>query len=44
MTPHYIAIKSDRTVEQALEKVRKRGADSETINVLYIVDEKWHMQ
>lgn len=44
MTPHYVAIKSDRTVEQALEKVRKRGADSETINVLYIVDEKRHMQ
>jgi len=44
MTPHYIAIKSDRTVAQALEKVRKRGADSETINVLYIVDEKRHMQ
>ena len=44
MTPHYIAIKSDRTVKDALDKVRRRGADSETINVLYIVDSKRHMQ
>ena len=39
MTPDFIAIKSDWTVSQVLDDVRMRGRDSETLNVLYVVDD-----
>ena len=39
MTPDFIAIKSDWTVHQVLDDVRMRGRDSETLNVLYVVDD-----
>ncbi len=39
MTPDFIAIKSDWTVQQVLDDVRTRGRDSETLNVLYVVDD-----
>lgn len=38
MTPDYIAIKMDWTVKQVLDYVREKGHDSETINVIYAVD------
>ncbi|MEA3447696.1 MAG: magnesium transporter [Bacteroidota bacterium] len=40
MTPEFVAIKPDYTVAQALEHIRKNGLDSETLNVIYVVDEK----
>lgn len=39
MTPDFIAIKMDWTVKQVLDYVRKKGKDSETINVIYAVDD-----
>jgi magnesium transporter len=39
MTPHYIAVKEDWTVQQVLEYVREHGQDSETLNVIYVVDD-----
>jgi magnesium transporter len=39
MTPDYIAIREDWTVQQVLDYVRTHGQDSETLNVLYVVDE-----
>ena len=39
MTPDFVAIKSDWTVQQVLDDVRARGRDSETINVLYVLDD-----
>ena len=39
MTPEYVAVKPYNTVEQALETIRKFGRDSETLNVIYIVDD-----
>ncbi len=39
MTPHYIAVREQWTVEQVLEYVRQHGQDSETLNVVYVVDE-----
>ena len=39
MTPDFIAIKADWTVQQVLDDVRMRGRDSETLNVLYVVDD-----
>lgn len=40
MTPKYVRIKSDWTVERALDHIRKWGRRAETINVIYVVDEK----
>lgn len=40
MTPDYIAITEDLTVEDVLANIRKYGKDSETLNVIYIIDEK----
>ncbi len=39
MTPHYIAVREDWTVQQVLEYVREHGQDSETLNVIYVVDD-----
>ena len=39
MTPEYVAIKPYFTVQQTLEHIRKFGHDSETLNVVYIVDD-----
>jgi magnesium transporter len=40
MTPHYIAVREDWTVQQVMDFVREHGQDSETLNVIYVVDEK----
>lgn len=40
MTPDYIAVKDDWTVQQVLDHVRQAGKDSETINILYVVDDR----
>jgi magnesium transporter len=39
MTPHYVAVREDWTVRQVLDYVRQHGQDSETLNVIYVVDE-----
>lgn len=38
MTPDYIAVKKEWTVQQVLNYLRKYGHDSETINEIYVVD------
>jgi len=43
MTPEYVAVKPHFTVQQALEHIRKFGRDSETLNVIYIVDVNWKL-
>lgn len=40
MTPDYIAIKMDWTVQRVLEYIRKNGHDSETLNVIYAIDDE----
>jgi len=40
MTPDYIAVKQDWTVSETLDYIRKNGADSETLNVIYVVDSR----
>jgi len=40
MTPDYIAVKQDWSVSDTLEFIRKNGEDSETLNVIYVVDDK----
>lgn len=38
MTPDYVAIREDWTIDEVLEHVRRYGRDSETLNVLYVTD------
>src|SRR5215510_4893219 len=39
MTPHYIAVRPRWTVREVLDYVRRHGQDSETLNLVYVVDE-----
>lgn len=39
MTPHYVRVKEDWTVARVLEHIRLHGQDSETLNVIYVVDD-----
>ena len=38
MTVEYVDLKENLTVSQALERIRKIGVDSETINICYVLD------
>jgi len=40
MTPDYIAVHKDWTVREVIEHIREVGKDSETIDVIYVVDDK----
>jgi magnesium transporter len=40
MTPDFIAVHEDWTVQQVLDFVREHGQDSETLNVIYVVDDR----
>lgn len=44
MTPEYVAVKPGDTVSEALAHIRKFGRDSETLNVIYVVNEHWKLQ
>lgn len=39
MTPHYVAVKQDWTVDQVFRYIRRRGQNSETVDVIYVVDD-----
>jgi magnesium transporter len=39
MTPEYVAVRKDWTVKHVLDYVRTHGKDSETLNVIYVVDD-----
>jgi magnesium transporter len=39
MTPEYVAVKPGFTIDQALAHIRKFGKNSETLNVIYVVNE-----
>lgn len=43
MTPDYVALRPEWTIEQALAHIRAKGKDSETINVVYVVDREWRL-
>src|SRR5438309_6902731 len=40
MTPDFIPVHEDWTVKEVLDHVREFGQDSETLNVIYVVDER----
>ena len=39
MTPHFVAVRPQWTVQEVLDHIRQHGQDSETLNVVYIVDQ-----
>ena len=39
MTPDFVAIKAQWTLKRALDFIRQHGKDSETLNVVYVVDD-----
>jgi magnesium transporter len=39
MTPDFIAVKEDWTVQEVLDYIRAYGRDSETLNVIYVVND-----
>lgn len=43
MTPEFIAVKPHFTLTQTFDHIRKFGRDSETLNVVYVVDNDWKL-
>ena len=43
MTPQYVSLQPEMTAEQALAKIRRVGKNKETLNVLFLVDERRHL-
>ncbi|MCK6603606.1 MAG: magnesium transporter [Ignavibacteriaceae bacterium] len=39
MTPYYIAVKEDWSVMEVLDYIREHGRDSETLNIVYVINE-----
>jgi len=44
MTPHYLMVRPEWTVQQALEHIRSRGEDYETVNIVYVVEKGGRLQ
>jgi magnesium transporter len=40
MTPRYVRVKSDWTVKRSMEHIRKYAAMAETLNVIYVVNDR----
>ncbi len=43
MTPDYVAVRPYWSIERSLEHIRKKGRESETINVVYVTDASWKL-
>ncbi len=43
MTPEFVAVKPQHTVQKALEHIRRYGRDAETLNIIYVVDNHWKL-
>lgn len=40
MTPDYVRVKREWTVQHALDHIRRHGRDSETLSTIYVVDDR----
>lgn len=40
MTPEYLSLRPEWTVAEALEHIRKHGADAETVHILFVTDHR----
>jgi len=43
MTPHFVRVRPHWTVAHALDHIRRYGLDSETMSMIYVIDEKDHL-
>jgi len=43
MTPEYVAVRADWTIDMVLRHIRKVAPRMETLNVIYVVDEHWKL-
>ena len=43
MTPRYVRVKSDWTIDRSMKHIRKYAEVAETLNVIYVVDDKEHL-
>jgi magnesium transporter len=40
MNPNFISVREEATIQQSLEYIREHGKDAETLNVIYVTDER----
>jgi magnesium transporter len=40
MTPDYVRLRPEWTVARSLDHIRRHGSDSETLNMVYVIDER----
>ena len=43
MTPDYVTVRPQWTIAEALDHIRRTGKDSETLNVVYVIDDHMHL-
>src|SRR5690606_39995192 len=43
MTPDYVAVRQDWSIDEAIRHIRRAGKRSETVNRIYVVDEEWRL-
>lgn len=43
MTPDYVAVRQDWTIDEAIRHIRRAGKRSETVNRIYVVDNSWRL-
>ncbi len=44
MTPEYVAVRADWTIETVFAHIRKVGRDTETLHVIFVVDADWRLR
>lgn len=40
MTPDFVSVRADWSIQRVLDHIRENGRDSETLNVIYVTDER----
>jgi magnesium transporter len=43
MTPDYVRVRPDWTIEHALDHIRRYGQDSETLSIVYVISDDGHL-
>ena len=43
MTPDFVSVLSDWTIEQAFQHIRRKGREAETISTIYVTDARWKL-
>src|SRR5215813_9757052 len=43
MTPDYVRVRPDWTIERALDHIRRYGHDSETLSIVYVIGDDGHL-